>query len=185
MSQEDNREQEHLNPDLTDEEIEKLLNPEEEEGDDEPDVEALQEKLKEKDSLIRQMHARAKKAEASKKEAPKKIEQKKEEDEDDIRQTVQQLKLAEQKRQFGFENNLSPEETDYLFKIDQNPNKEMLEDPFVKGGLEAIRAKKRDSQNTPSLSGRSPRFELPKKKDLSADEKQQHFEEYMRNKKKK
>jgi len=41
MSENDNREQEHLNPELTDEEIEQLLNPEEDNGD-EPDVEELQ-----------------------------------------------------------------------------------------------------------------------------------------------
>jgi len=144
----------------------------------------LQKKLEEKNSIIRQMHARAKAAEAKKKEASKKIEQK-EEGEDDIRQTVQQLQLAEKKRQFGFENNLSPDETDYLFKVNPNPDKEMLEDPFIKGGLEAIRAKKRDTQNTPSVSGRSPRFELPKKKDLTPEEKQEAFESFMKNKKNK
>jgi hypothetical protein len=102
---------------------------------------------------------------------------------DDIRQTVSELKLAEQKRQFGYENGLSPEEADHIFRINPNPSKETLDDPFVKGGLEAIRAKKKLESNTPALNSRSPKFQVPSKKDMTAEDKQKAFEEFMASKK--
>jgi hypothetical protein len=139
--------------------------------------------IKKKDEAIRQLTARAKKAEALAKNITNQSRKAevKGEDTEDIKQTVQELKLAETKRQFGYANGLSPEETDYLFKISPNPSKELLEDPFIKGGIEAIRKTKRAEQNTPALNSRSPRFEVPKKKDLTLDDKQKAFEDYMSN----
>lgn len=75
--------------------------------------------------------------------------------EDDVKSTVAQLKQAEDKRQFGYEHNLSPEEVNAIFKINPNPTKETLDDPFVKGGLERIRSQKRVDANTPRTSSRS------------------------------
>jgi len=108
--------------------------------------------------------------------------QKPNEDLDGIKSVVSKLQLAEQKRQFGYENHLSPEEADYIFKVNPKPSKELLEDPFIKGGLEAIRAAKRVADNTPSTSSRSPRFEIPKKDDLTSDDKQKAFEDYLKEK---
>jgi hypothetical protein len=88
---------------------------------------------------------------------------------DDIRLTVKELQMAEKKRQFGYEHGLSPEETDAVFKLSPNPNKEVLDDPFVKGGLSALRAKKRVIENTPSASKSSFREAL-KKQDVTPDE---------------
>jgi len=102
-------------------------------------------------------------------------------DTDDIRQTVKQLQLAEQKRQFGYEHNLSPEETDAVFKLSPNPTKDVLEDPFVKGGLQALRAKKRLAENTPSSSSRSATLNIDHSKD-TADDKQKAFEAYRQKK---
>lgn len=174
------------NLNLTDEEIAEILNtPEEsdEKDKDNPDEDAVKAELQKKDAIIRQLHARAVKAEQEKKQnIEKPIIKKPESKQDDIRQTVQELKLAEEKRQFGYENNLSPQETDYLFKISPTPSKELLEDPFVKGGIDAIRAKKRVDENTPSLNSRSPRFELPKKKDLTMEDKQEAFDNYRKEK---
>jgi len=96
---------------------------------------------------------------------------------DDIRLTVKELQLAEKKRQFGYENGLSPEEADAVFKLTPNPTKEVLEDPFVKGGLASLRAKKRVAENTPS-SSRSASFKLPNKEAITADDKQKAFDEY-------
>lgn len=176
MSEQDNSQQEGSEPVITDEEIDTLLK----EADEPTGIpEEIQKQIERKDAIIRQLTARAKKAEAVRE--PRQI--KKEDKEDDIRQTVQSLQLAETKRQFGYANGLSPEETDHIFKINSNPTKEVLEDPFVKGGLQAIRAKKRVEDNTPSLTSRSPRFELPKKEDLNADDKQKAFEEFMASKK--
>ncbi len=173
MSEKDNSELEH-EPVITDEEIDAILK----EPEDKPQVDP---EIARKDAIIRQLTARAKKAEA--KVEPRQIT-KEDKGNDDIRQTVQSLQLAETKRQFGYQNGLSPEETDHIFKINSNPTKEILEDPFVKGGLQAIRAKRRVEDNTPQTSSRSPRFELPKKEDLTPDDKQKAFEDFMSSKKK-
>ena len=71
---------------------------------------------------------------------------------DDIRKAVEKLSLAESKRQFGYENGLSPEETDAVFGFNPNPTKETLKNPFVEGGLAKLRSQKRVSENTPSSS---------------------------------
>lgn len=176
MSDKDNSQLEGNEPVITDEELDTFLN-EPEPSKEIPDD--VKEQLNRKDAIIRQLTARAKKAEAVKAPITKK-----EVVDDDIKQTVQSLQLAETKRQFGYQNGLSPEETDHIFKINSNPTKEILEDPFVKGGLQAIRAKKRLEDNTPSSSSRSPRFELPKKEDLTPDDKQKAFENFLASKKK-
>ena len=74
---------------------------------------------------------------------------------EDITLTVKELKMAEDKRQFGYENGLSPAEVDAVFKNNPNPTKETLEDPFVKGGLAAVRSQNRVESNTPRTSSRS------------------------------
>jgi hypothetical protein len=170
MSEQDNSQLEGNEPVITDEELEAILNEPEPKEDDSA----------RKDAIIRQLTARAKKAEALAKNFDniKKQEVKPVLD-DNIVKTVQSLELAERKRQFGYENNLSPAETDYLFKINQSPTKDLLEDPFVKGGIDAIRKQKRVEDNTPSSTSRTPRFELPKKDELTSDDKQNAFEDFM------
>jgi hypothetical protein len=131
-------------------------------------------------SQYSQVFARAKKAE----EALKALQTKKplEEKHDDIRSTVAELKLAETKRQFGYENGLSPEETDFVFKINGKPTKEALDDVAIKGALQAIRGQKKVADNTPRAS-RSSGFTLPTKKTpLTADEKQEAFDKAKREK---
>lgn len=176
MSEQDNSQLDGNEPVITDEEIDAILK----EPEDKPQVDP---EIARKDAIIRQLTARAKQAEAKVKAEPRQIT-KEDKGNDDIRQTVQSLQLAETKRQFGYQNGLSPEETDHIFKINSNPTKEILEDPFVKGGLQAIRAKRRVEDNTPQTSSRSPRFELPKKEDLTPDDKQKAFEDFMASKKK-
>jgi hypothetical protein len=97
---------------------------------------------------------------------------------DDIRLTVKELQLAEKKRQFGYEHGLSPEEADAVFKLTPNPTKEVLDDPFVKGGLASLRAKKRVAENTPSSSSRSASLDIDHSK-ATPDEKQKAFETYV------
>jgi len=101
-------------------------------------------------------------------------------EDNDIRLTVKELQLAEKKRQFGYEHGLSPEEADAVFKLSPNPSKEVLEDPFVKGGLAALRAKKRVAENTPSSSTRSASFSI-NTKDNSPEAKQKALEEFVKN----
>jgi hypothetical protein len=100
----------------------------------------------------------------------------------DILATVAELKLAEEKRRFGHEHSLSPEETDKVFQLTNNkPTKETLEDEFVKGGIEKIRAKKRVETNTPAPSGRSSTFKGKPFAELSREDRKANFGSYMKN----
>lgn len=97
---------------------------------------------------------------------------------DSIQKDLSELKQEKLKRQFGYENSLSPEEVDRVFQISPNPTKELLDDDFVKAGLRAIRAKKRVEANTPGSSSSSRRSAPVKPlSEMTADEKQAAFEE--------
>lgn len=97
-----------------------------------------------------------------------------------IEDKVSQLELAERKRQFGYDNGLSPVETDRVFQINPNPTKEILDDPFVKGGLSAIKAKEKLSQNMPGASTGSGTFAAGKDLDkLSPDEKDEELKKFV------
>lgn len=97
---------------------------------------------------------------------------------DEIVSKVNKLEAIEYKRQFGYENGLSPEETDKVFQISGgNPTKEILEDPFVKAGIEAIRAKKRNDNNIPSSSGTSSIFQGKQFSELSKEDAAKAYEE--------
>lgn len=97
---------------------------------------------------------------------------------DDIRLTVKELQMAEKKRQFGYEHGLSPEETDAVFKLSPNPTKEVLNDPFVKGGLAQLRAIKRVADNTPKSSSRSASFNIDPSK-ATGEDKQKALDEFV------
>jgi hypothetical protein len=141
-----------------------------------------------KPNVDAQLLARAKKAEEEKKVLKAELDALKKpkehlpaEDKDkDWREKVVSLELAEKKRQYGYEHNLSPKEVDYLFKINPNPDESLLEDEFIKGGLEAIRAKSRIESNTPSPSSRPSSFVAPKKENVTKEEKQEAFESFVK-----
>lgn len=126
-----------------------------------------------KDDIIRQLSARLHKAKPKPTSAPITPAT-----DGDVRATVASLALAEERRQFGYLHGLTPEETDQVFRANPKPTKEFLEDPFIKGGLQAIRAKKRAESNTPSMSSRSPRFEPVRKENATAEDKQAAFEKF-------
>lgn len=91
--------------------------------------------------------------------------------------SVKKLEMIEAKRQFGYENSLSPEETDFVFKFGGNkPDKTVLENPFVKSGLEGFRASKRVESNTPGSTSRSPIFQGKEFKDMTEDERRNSYE---------
>lgn len=98
------------------------------------------------------------------------------EDKSDARLSA--LELAEKKRQFGYEHGLSPDETDAVFKLSPNPTKEVLEDPFVKGGLASLRAKRKVAENTPK-SSRSASFVPPKGEQGTTDARQKALDEFV------
>lgn len=104
--------------------------------------------------------------------------QTKEEPDKEIYKSVKRLEEIESKRQFGFENQLSPEETDFVFKITGGkPDKTILENPFVKSGLEGYRSKKRIESNTPSSSSSYSPFKGKSFKEMSDDERKSAYEE--------
>jgi hypothetical protein len=99
--------------------------------------------------------------------------------EDPIVKKVEKLETIEAKRQFGYENGLSPQETDFVFRISGGkPDKKILEDPFVKSGLEGYRASKRVENNTPGTNSKSPIFQGKKYDDMSEEERRKSFEEH-------
>lgn len=138
---------------------------------------------------------RAKNAEAKEKEAlaladkakqdleavKSKVNPKELEDVQDVKGIVAKLALADEKRNFGYENNLSPEETDKVFQLTGNkPSKEVLEDSFVKGGIDALRNKKRLADNTPGPSSSSASFAAGKDTEqMTPAEKQAEFDKFM------
>jgi hypothetical protein len=92
--------------------------------------------------------------------------------------SVKKLETIEAKRQFGYENSLSPEETDFIFKFSNGkPDKTVLENPFVKSGLEGFRASKRVEDNTPGSTSRSPIFQGKEFKEMTDDERRKSFED--------
>lgn len=121
-------------------------------------------------------------AERNKKKNINKPKSNKSEDENDLRKDVETLKLSEQKRQFGYEHGLSPEETDKIFSITSNPTKETLEDPFVKAGIEAIRKTKKLESNTPSSNSKSVQLDRKKMSEMSPAEQNKAWQEHLRSK---
>ncbi len=152
-----------------------------EEPTEEETVETLKEKLgktNKKLGLFGNVVARAKAAEAEvKRLKPLVIEKKPEanKDLDGLKSTVNSLELAEKKRQFGYENKLSPEETDAVFLFTPTPTKETLKNPFVEGGLAKLRSLKRVDENTPGSSSRTGK-PLKIKPDATPAEKQEAFD---------
>lgn len=104
--------------------------------------------------------------------------QQKESVDDDFRKTVSELKLIEEKRQFGYENQLSPEETDFVFTFSKGkPTKEIMDNPFVKAGIDGFRSQKRIESNTPSSSSHSPIFGTKPFEEMTDDERRKAFNE--------
>lgn len=100
---------------------------------------------------------------------------------DDIRQSVAELKKAEEKRQFGYEHNLAPNVVDYLFKIKGNPTAEDLKDPFIVGGIQALTRKERVEENTPGSSRQSTSVNGKDFFSLSEDDKAKNYDKVVAN----
>lgn len=96
----------------------------------------------------------------------------------ELKKQVEHLTLAEEKRQFGHANQLSPEETDRAFDFARGRGvqpKDILSDPFFKGGLESFRATTRTQRGIPSPSHRAPTVEGKAFKDMTPDERSKNF----------
>ena len=110
------------------------------------DVETLRQRLADTEAKNKQLYARLKKG---------KVEPTIQEEVGDTGTRLSRLEETEAKRQFGYENSLSPDETDKVFSYNKSPTKDTLQDPFIKAGIDAMRKLKRVSDATPSPSGRS------------------------------
>ena len=164
--------QESIQPD---EELNLDLEQEQEEASPEAhdDVEAIRQRNAELEAKNKQLYARLKKQATA--EKPKL----KSDGLGEAGTRLSRLELLEAKRQFAWENNLSPDETDKVFSLTQNPTKETLKDPFIQAGLEGIRALKRVSEATPSTSGAAKRYSGKSFDELSVDEQTQNYSDHV------
>lgn len=93
----------------------------------------------------------------------------------DLQKWRQDAEAAEAKRQFGYDNSLSPSEVDIVFRFAKKPTEKTLSDPIVQGALNGYRTSNRARNNIPSTKG--PSFGANNKdyKDLKPEEKAAHF----------
>lgn len=154
-------------------------------GDDNDSIDWKAEALRLKEENIereRRLKERAIARRWEKKTSNQNINNKQEHD-DEVVKKVNHLSMLEEKRQFGYENGLSPQETDYAFKFaNGKPTKEILQDSFFKGGIESLRAQNRLESNIPSSSSRSAVFADKPFEELSEDDRRKAFEARMKRK---
>lgn len=97
---------------------------------------------------------------------------------DPLNARLDKIEISNAKRDFGYTHQLSPKEVDIVFKFANNrPTLKTLEDPFVKGGIERLRAQANLRNNTPDGSGSSS-FEVDGKKweEMKPEERQKNFQ---------
>lgn len=96
----------------------------------------------------------------------------------ELKESMQRLEVAEQKRQFGYKRAYSPEETDIIYAYANGVGKkpeEVLEDTFVKKGIEALRQDARQALNTPHPSSRLSKISGKTVHELSEDERRKNW----------
>lgn len=96
---------------------------------------------------------------------------------DQIDKTVRSLQETERKRQFGYDNDLAPKEVDLVFRLYKRPTAKVLKDPAVKGAIDGLRAEQSAKDNIPGTTGRTFAVGGKKFNELSADDKQKHFQD--------
>ena len=135
------------------------------------DSETAEQRLARLEETNKKLYERAKIAEAKAKELKQLQTTEKPKVDDDSIQKVNRLDEIEKKRQFGYKNRLSPEETDLLFRIsgDKDPNETMKDEDF-KELLEIRRRKERVSNAIPSSSNRTREIEGKSFKEMSSSE---------------
>lgn len=163
-------------PVVIDTQIDTEVIPEKKEGETTEEKLARLAKLEE---INPRLYERAKKAEALAKEYKAKIplpNTEKPKIEDETVKDVQELKQIEKKRQFGYKNSLSPEETDLLFRFaGSNDPSETLKDEDFKDLLEAKRRRARVLDAIPSGSNRAVSIDGKSFKDMTSDERKKNW----------
>lgn len=108
----------------------------------------------------------------------KPITQTNKEPDEDLVKDVQLLKEERRKRVFGEEHGLSNEEVDSVFKFaNGRPTKDTLNHPFVKAGIESLRAARRLESNIPSSTSRSISYQGKPFSELSEPDREKAFKE--------
>jgi hypothetical protein len=98
-----------------------------------------------------------------------------------LEKTQRAAAIAEDKRQFGYENGLSPDEVDLVFRMTKRPTAKALKDPAIAGALEGLRTAKRARNNTPGAgNGRQGRPAPRENKNATPAEKRENFIERRR-----
>lgn len=95
-----------------------------------------------------------------------------------IEERLGHLEMSEEKRQFGHENKLSPEETDNLFAYAKGMNQkpaDALKNTFFTEALKAFRQASKNGSATPNPSARAPVVEGKSIKEMNTDEKRKNF----------
>lgn len=147
-----------------------------------PQGETVEQKLIRIEASKQKLYERAKKAEAEVREYKSKQlpTPEKPKLEDEIVSDVKELKQIEKKRQFGYRNNLSPEETDLLFRFsgDKDPS-ESLKDNDFKDLLEVRRKRAKVADAIPSGSNRSTKIEGKTFKEMNPEERSANWDKIM------
>lgn len=100
---------------------------------------------------------------------------------DEIVSDVKELKLIEKKRQFGYKNSLSPEETDRLFRYAGGGDPgEALKDPFFQAGLKEFRREARVKDAIPSSGNRSSKVDGKSFAEMSPEERQKNWNKFIK-----
>lgn len=144
-----------------------------------PEGETPEQKSIRLEATNKKLYERAKKAEADAKEFKAKIPLPKPEPpkiEEDTVKKVAKLEQIESKRQFGYKHQLSPEETDLLYRYagDNDPS-EAIKDEDFKDLLELKRRKARVADAIPSGSNRTVSVEGKSFKDMTPEERKKNW----------
>ena len=122
-----------------------------------------------------------KKLEATSEETPKQPEPLKEAPapEPDVTERLSKLEQVESKRSFGHAHELSPEETDELFKYAAGGDpEEALKSSFFQAGLKEMRSQKRAEEATPSPSGKSQKIDGKTWDQMDDKEREKNFDKF-------
>lgn len=93
------------------------------------------------------------------------------------------LEQSEEKRTFGHQHTLAPEETDALFAYAAGRGMkpaDALKDPFFANGLKSMRQEKQNGAATPGISNRRPTVEGKDWDKLESKDKRANFGEFLK-----
>lgn len=143
-----------------------------------PEGETADQKVARLEETNKKLFERAKSSEALVKEFKSKLSTpEKPKIEEDVVSDVKELKQIEKKRQFGYRNSLSPEETDLLFKVAGNEDPvEVLKGDDFKDLLQVRRRRTQVANAIPSSSNRSTIVEGKSFKDMTKEEREKNWD---------